>query len=763
MARDRHRRSLWQVLGIYVAASWVCLQVVDVLAQNIGLPSWVFTLTLGMLIAGLPVTAVTAYLQGIGRRKESDTSARAGPFTWKNLRNAAVAALAIWGIAVTGWVIQADRDSADSERNLVTGLDEIRRLAGEYRFPEAYAIAEELDSQITDDSIRESMWSEVARELTLETDPPGATVFRRDYKSADSDWQELGVTPLNVRRFPYGLSRLRFELEGHLPRETADFSSRIASAGVFVLDTPETMPAGMTRVSGGSTTIFDKVPGLEQIEALELGDFFMDIHEITNRQYKAFVDTGGYADPTCWNHPFIRDGQAMSFDEAMAMFVDQTGRAGPSGWRVGSYPEGEDDLPVGGVSWYEAAAYACFVGKSLPTVYHWFMAADPYSSNHVVPQSNYSGTGPAPVGKYKGLSRDGVYDMAGNVREWAENPDSEARYILGGGWNDPEYAFTDAVTSPAVDRSRENGIRLVSYPDETNLSAASAPIEKVFKDYTAIEPVTDEVFEVFRQMYEYDDTPLNAVVIESIEDGAYVRERIELDAAYDDERLTVFVFLPTGGSSTPPYQTVVFFPGSNDIYERSYDQLQLGSVDFVLRSGRALVYPVYKGTFERGSDLHSDIQNTSNLYRDHVIAWAQDLGRTIDYIETRPDIDSERLAYLGFSWGGAMGPIMTAVERRFRTGIFFVGGLMMQDVQPMVDPFNFLPRVTIPTFMFNGRYDSFFPIDTSVRPVYDNLGTPESDKKLTVTDSNHFVAAYSGNQLISEALDWLDKYLGTVE
>jgi formylglycine-generating enzyme required for sulfatase activity/dienelactone hydrolase len=763
MAPDRHRRSLWQVLGVYVAASWVCLQVIDVLTQNMGLPSWVFTLALGMLIAGLPVTAVTAYLQGIGKRKGSDTPVNTGPFTWKNVRKAAVAALAIWGVAVTGWVIQADHDSADSERNLVNSLDEIRRLTGEYKYPEAYAIAQQLDSQITDDSIRESMWSAVARGLTLETDPPGATVFRRDFDSTDSDWLELGVTPLHVRRFPYGLSRLRFELEGYLPRETADFSSRIASAGTFILDTPETMPAGMVRVSGGLTTIFDKVPGLEQVEALELGDFFVDIHEVTNRQFKAFVDSGGYRDPTCWNRPFIRDGQTLSFDEAMAIFVDQTGRAGPSGWRVGSYPEGEDDFPVGGVSWYEAAAYACFVGKSLPTIYHWFMAADPYSSNHVVPQSNFSGKGAASVGQYKGLSRDGIYDMAGNVREWAANPDGEARYILGGGWNDPEYAFTDAVTSPAFDRAGENGIRLVSYPDETNLSAASAPIEKVFRDYNAIEPVTDEVFEVFRQMYEYDDTPLNTVIVESVEIGAYVRERIELDAAYNDERLTVFLFLPAGKKITPPYQVVVFFPGSENIYKSSYDELRLDDVDFMLRSGRAVVYPIYKGTYERGSDLRSDIPNTSNLYRDHVIAWSQDLGRAIDYIETRPDIDSERLAYLGFSWGGAMGPVMTAIERRFRTGIFIVGGLNMQDVQPMADPFNFLPRVTIPTFMFNGRYDSIFPVDTSIQPLYDKLGTPESDKKLTITDSNHFVSAYSGNQLISETLDWLDKYLGTVE
>ena len=130
------------------------------------------------------------------------------------------------------------------------------------------------------------------------------------------------------------------------------------------------MPLGMTRVSGGSMSIL--VPGLEQSDAVESGDFFMDIFEVTNRQYKAFVDAGGYTDPGCWTNSFVRDGQTLPFEEAMALFVDQTGRAGPSGWQVGSYPAGEDDLPVGGVSWYEASAYACFVDKALPTVYHWF-------------------------------------------------------------------------------------------------------------------------------------------------------------------------------------------------------------------------------------------------------------------------------------------------------------------------------------------------------------------------------------------------------
>ena len=102
-------------------------------------------------------------------------------------------------------------------------------------------------------------------------------------------------------------------------------------------------------------------------------------------------------------------------------------------------------------------------------------------------------------------------------------------------------------------------------------------------------------------------------------------------------------------------------------------------------------------------------------------------------------------------------------EPRLRAAVLYVGGLWGRASLPEADEFNFLPRVTIPTFMFNGRYDSFFPLDSSIMPLYDNLGTPAADKKLIVTDANHFVGAYNANQLMSEALDWLDKYLGPVE
>lgn len=87
----------------------------------------------------------------------------------------------------------------------------------------------------------------------------------------------------------------------------------------------------------------------------------------------------------------------------------------------------------------------------------------------------------------------------------------------------------------------------------------------------------------------------------------------------------------------------------------------------------------------------------------------------------------------------------------------------MQSVQPMADPFNFLPRVTLPTLMVNGRYDSFFPLETSIKPFFETLGTPQADKKIIVTDANHFVLSYEANLVISETLNWLDRYVGPVE
>ena len=139
--------------------------------------------------------------------------------------------------------------------------------------------------------------------------------------------------------------------------------------------------------------------------------------------------------------------------------------------------------------------------------------------------------------------------------------------------------------------------------------------------------------------------------------------------------------------------------------------------------------------------------------------WAKDLSRSIDYLETREEIDTDKLAYYGISWGGAMGAIMPVVESRIKTSVLVVAGLLYQRALPEADQINFLPRVKTPVLMLNGKYDFFFPYETSQLPFYKLLGTPEEHKKIFIYEGGHTVPR---TERIKETLAWLDQYLGPV-
>ena len=100
------------------------------------------------------------------------------------------------------------------------------------------------------------------------------------------------------------------------------------------------------------------------------------------------------------------------------------------------------------------------------------------------------------------------------------------------------------------------------------------------------------------------------------------------------------------------------------------------------------------------------------------------LGRSIDYLESRADIDTEKLAYFGRSMGGVLGPILLAVEPRLKVGVLYNGGLLFYRQRPEADAFHYVPRVSVPVLMLNGRYDHFFPPETAQIPMYRLLGTP---------------------------------------
>jgi dienelactone hydrolase len=513
-----------------------------------------------------------------------------------------------------------------------------------------------------------------------------------------------------------------------------------------------------------------QLAGFNYFARLPGGAFLVDKFEVTNRRYKAFVDAGGYARREYWAHPFERAGRVLTWDEAMAEFRDRTGRPGPATWDVGMYPAGQDEYPVTGVSWYEADAFARFSGRSLPTIYHWVRAAGVGQAAYITPSSNLNGKGAAAVGGHPALSPAGAMDMAGNVKEWCANAvaGSQDRYLLGGSWRDPVHMFTFADARPPFDRSDDNGFRLVSYLDTPLPTAMTGPIGGTTRDFGAERPVSDQVFAAYRGLFAYDPRPLDAR-IDTRDDSAahWVVEKASFRAAYDDERVPAFVYLPK--HVRPPYQAVLFMPGAGAVLNASSwtaadtTRGDFRALDYVILSGRAAIYPIYSGTWERNSGRTTVWPSRTRDYQDWIIRVVNDARRAMEYLQSRDDIRHDAVAFMGASWGASVAPRVLALETRFRTAVLLDGGLTQSfDVPPALDSVNYLPRVTLPTLMVNGSGDFIYPVDAGQRPYFDLLGTPRDQKKHVTLVGGHFIVAQQRSQVVRTVLDWLDQWLGPV-
>jgi len=626
-------------------------------------------------------------------------------------------------------------------------LPEIARLNESERFADALGLARQAERILPGDPELARLRRQCSATTGITTSPAGADVAYKPYMAVDAAWEPLGKTPVRDARVPRLYLRWRITKEGFEPLEAAGYVSvppgvRLSSRGAA--------PPGMVLVPGG-------VFSFRLVQPARMDDYWLDRYEVTNRQFREFIDQGGYQKREYWKQPFVEGGRQIPWEEALARFRDITGRPGPATWELGTYPEGQADYPVSGVSWYEAAAYAEFAGKSLPTIYHWLKAAGISYWSEILQCSNFAGAGPVRVGSLQGLSPYGNYDMAGNVKEWCWNQAGDLHYILGAAYNEPTYMFSDYDAQSPFARSSTFGFRCAKYTAPPS-GAVLAPIKALSRDYAAERPVGHEVFRVYRTLFSYDRTDLKSA-IEATDDSSpyWRREKITFDAAYGGERVIAILFLPRNAS--PPFQTVVYYPGTAAFLTRgSSNSIDGGAVDFIMRSGRALMYPIYKGSYERRSGAVRP--ESANAWRGVFISSSMDLGRSLDYLETRADIDRTRLAYYGLSFGGILGPLLTAVDGRFRAAVLEGGGLSLETLPAETDPFDFAPRAREPVLMLNGRFDFTMPLTMSQLPLFRLLGAPENDKRHVLFDTGHAVPR---TPKIKEILDWLDRYLGPVK
>jgi sulfatase modifying factor 1 len=169
-------------------------------------------------------------------------------------------------------------------------------------------------------------------------------------------------------------------------------------------------PSGMVAIPAGFVTMGCDSANEGPRHTVWVDAFFLDKHEITNREYRIFVDSTGHPKP-----PFFRDSDLN-----------------------------KPDQPVVGVSYFDACAYARWAGKRLPTEAEWERAARggiegqlyPWGNDPPLSRCNYAPEGrkekdgyeyTSPAGSFE-PNNYGLYDMAGNVWEWCADFYSETYY-----------------------------------------------------------------------------------------------------------------------------------------------------------------------------------------------------------------------------------------------------------------------------------------------------------------------------------------------
>lgn len=613
----------------------------------------------------------------------------------------------------------------------------------------------------------------------LVSSPSDAEVAFRPYADPAAPWQPLGVTPLRST-LPEGAWVLRLMADG---RDTVKIAVRNPGielnnidAAPYTISLPKsgTVPQDMIYIPEYG----QPVPLWGFTTMTDIGEYYIGRKEVTNSEFAEFVAADGYRDPAFWRG-LLESDDAFAFQDVAARFTDSTGAPGPAGWIDGDFRAGTEDLPVTGVSWYEAMAYARFRGMTLPAGPHWARAAlgvielDKPFAPTLLAAANLDGAGPLPASDEHAMSPSGALNMVGNVREWTRSYSGRQKLTLGQSFSGQDWGYAMPTMADPLTRLPIQGFRLAKY-DEAKFLSWQRPLA-LDGLLPRMPDVTDEAYATILDKLRYEPGHIGAKDIRTlseVDEGSWTRRKILIPTSHPDEPLPVVMFLPKG--SRRPLQALVYLtPGSRGPTSINSDDVNIRryQIELVLESGRAIVWPILYGTHERyAAEIHTaPTREEAGRLRDvEILRHRDETGRLIDYMEASPIFDGSRIGMLAASGGAIMiSPYLLAAESRFRAVVYLGAGLAAVDPErvPLLrNPNTYWQRLTLPAFFAHGRYDvaaRFAPPDSVGGTLFEVFGTPKRDKRLAVYEMAHW--PFSPLLLGQDLLPWLDEYLGPVE
>ena len=599
-----------------------------------------------------------------------------------------------------------------------------------YVFKKTKTLLEEYPDNI----ILKNYFIKSSRKINISSDIEGTEVYVKYYK--DSVWNYLGLAPIDSLRVP-AISPDVEDFNLKLINGDTEYISDGEEYGYFDISLIKKLPEGYV-FKRTKENIFMNFPGIFLGTDNSIPAYGISQAEVSNQQYKQFIEDGGYENPRFWDFPINYNGKEYSFNNSISLFTDKFGKSGPKNWIYGDFNEGEENFPVKGISWFEARAYAKYKGHSLPNIYQWLDAAKLSGFTAKLPDingSNYNSSKPREVDF--NTNNKMLPNIAGNVREWVINSHGEDRKaILGGSYETNEYTFNSFYSLSPFNRSEQNGLRLVKNFSDKETSNDNFIVKHIERNFSLEKNVSDEVFEVYKSQFDYPNSELK-VIVSAIESSnkKYKIEKFQMSTPYkSNEKL--YGYIITSKKFEKKSKPIIEFPSAGAIFsdELNIDNNIIKEKKYLLDEGYSIIIPVYHNTWDREKTIKDWWPNETEEYKNTLIKIGKDFKRVIDFLETRENLDIESLSYMGYSWGSVTSNILLAIENRITSAAIFVGGLMLQKSRKEIESHLYVRRIKIPILHIVGKLDGIFEFEDSFLPWNELIGTPEIHKKIIILD-----------------------------